>query len=117
MAVVDDDAPFLQALRFDVRPEGPELDGLVGAGALGRSRLELDYLSETPRAIFSCEPARPASGAGRPRAARASRPRADAPLLRAGTTGSPPLRPVGMLTRPRRTSDADADVEGDAAPE
>jgi hypothetical protein len=55
VAVVSDDEPFLQALRFDVRPEGPELDGLVGAGALGRSRVEIDYLSSQPRALFSCE--------------------------------------------------------------
>ena len=46
----------MQALRASVRPEGPELDGLIGAGALGRARLELDYSSEGPRAVFSCEP-------------------------------------------------------------
>jgi hypothetical protein len=55
VAVIADDDPLLQALRFDVRPEGPELDGLVGAGALGRSRVEIDYLSAQPRALFSCE--------------------------------------------------------------
>jgi hypothetical protein len=55
VAVVDDAEPFLQALRFDIRPEGPDIDGLVGAGALGAARLEVDYLSDTPRAIFSCE--------------------------------------------------------------
>jgi len=55
VAVVSDNDPFLQGLRFDVQPEGPELDGLVGANALGRSRLELDYLSSPARAVFSCE--------------------------------------------------------------
>jgi hypothetical protein len=55
VAVISDDEPFLQGLRFDVLPEGPELDGLVGANALGRSRLELDYLSSPSRAVFSCE--------------------------------------------------------------
>jgi len=55
VAVVADSDPFLQGLRFDVLPEGPELDGLVGANALGRSRLELDYLSSPSRAVFSCE--------------------------------------------------------------
>jgi hypothetical protein len=55
VAVISDDDPFLQGLRFDVLPEGPELDGLVGANALGRSRLELDYLSSPARAVFSCE--------------------------------------------------------------
>jgi hypothetical protein len=56
VAVIDDAEPFLQALRFDIRPEGPDIDGLVGATALGAARLELDYLSDQPRAIFSCEP-------------------------------------------------------------
>ena len=55
VAVIADDDEFLQGLRFDVLPEGPELDGLVGANALGRSRLELDYLSSPARAVFSCE--------------------------------------------------------------
>ena len=55
VAVVADDDLFLQGLRFDVLPEGPELDGLVGANALGRSRLELDYPSSPSRAVFSCE--------------------------------------------------------------
>ncbi len=55
VAVVRDEDPFLQGLRFDVLPEGPELDGLVGATALGGARLELDYLSSPGRAVFSCE--------------------------------------------------------------
>lgn len=55
VAVVDDAEPYLQALRFDIRPEGPDIDGVVGAAALGAARLELDYLNDTPRAIFSCE--------------------------------------------------------------
>jgi hypothetical protein len=57
VAVVDDAEPFLQALRFDIRPEGPDIDGLVGAAALGAARVELDYINDTPRAIFSCEQA------------------------------------------------------------
>jgi hypothetical protein len=55
VAVVLDSEPYLQALRFDIRPEGPDIDGVVGAAALGAARLELDYLSDTPTAIFSCE--------------------------------------------------------------
>ena len=55
VAVIADDEPYLQGLRFDVRPEGPELDGIVGAGALGRSRVEIDYTSSSKRAVFSCE--------------------------------------------------------------
>jgi hypothetical protein len=55
VAVISDDEPFWQGLRFDILPEGPELDGLVGAAALGRARMELDYVSSTQRAVFSCE--------------------------------------------------------------
>ena len=55
VAVISDDEPFLQGLRFDVLPEGPEIDGLVGANALGRARMELDYPASSPRAVFSCE--------------------------------------------------------------
>jgi hypothetical protein len=56
VAVVDDAEPFLQALRFDIRPKGPDIDGLLGAAALGAARLEIDYVNDAPRAIFSCEP-------------------------------------------------------------
>jgi hypothetical protein len=59
VAVIEDDEPYLQGLRFDVRPEGPELDGVIGAGALGKARVELDYASGPPRAVFSCEPGLP----------------------------------------------------------
>jgi hypothetical protein len=55
VAVVPDGAPLLQALRAEVRPEGPEIDGIIGAGALRSARLELDYRSQPARAIFSCE--------------------------------------------------------------
>ncbi len=55
VAVIANDAAFLQAIRFDVRPEGPEVDGLIGAGVFGRARVELDYVSAQHRAIFSCE--------------------------------------------------------------
>jgi hypothetical protein len=59
VAVIADDEPFLQSLRLDVLPEGPELDGLVGAGTLGRARVEIDYPSGQTRALFSCEPEAP----------------------------------------------------------
>jgi hypothetical protein len=55
VAVIADDERYLQGLRFDIRPEGPEVDGLIGAGALGRGRVELDYLTAPTRAVFSCE--------------------------------------------------------------
>ncbi len=54
--IIADEHPFLQGLRFDIRPESPELDDLIGVAALGRARVELDYRSSTGRAIFSCEP-------------------------------------------------------------
>jgi len=56
VAIILDNEPYIQGLRFDVRPEGPQLDGVVGAGALGRSRVEIDYASAPQRALFSCEP-------------------------------------------------------------
>jgi hypothetical protein len=56
VAVVDDTTPFLQAMRAEVRPQGPEVDGIVGAQALATSRAEIDYLGSDLRVIFSCEP-------------------------------------------------------------
>jgi hypothetical protein len=55
VAIIADDSAYLQGLRFDLRPEEPEIDGVIGAGALGRSRLEIDYVSSPSRAVFSCE--------------------------------------------------------------
>ncbi len=43
VGIIPDDHPLLQSLRDELRPERPELDGILGAGALGRLRLELDY--------------------------------------------------------------------------
>jgi hypothetical protein len=43
VAVVPDDHPLLQSLRDELRPERPELDGVLGAGAMSRLRIELDY--------------------------------------------------------------------------
>ena len=43
VAVVPDDNPLLQSLRDELRPERPELDGILGASALGPLRIELDY--------------------------------------------------------------------------
>ena len=55
VAVVEDTTPFLQAIRLEVRPRGPEVDGLLGVAALASTRVELDYQSQTTRAIFSCD--------------------------------------------------------------
>ena len=62
VAVISDGDRFLQGLRFDILPEGPELDGLVGANALGRSRLELDYLVVAVARRLLLRDGRPARG-------------------------------------------------------
>lgn len=54
VAVVPDDASVLQALRAEVRPGGPELDGILGADVLSRTGLEVDYRSLPFRLIVSC---------------------------------------------------------------
>ena len=63
----------LQGLRFDVRPEGPELDGVVGAGALGpragRDRLRLPLAAA--RCLLLRGGRAPRRRAGRRPAARA----------------------------------------------
>jgi len=56
VAIVDDSATFLQALRAEIRPEGPEIDGLVGMEALAQLDIEIDYRSQPARVIFSCRP-------------------------------------------------------------
>jgi hypothetical protein len=62
VAVIAERSLLLQSLRSDVRPEGPEVNGILGAGVLTPSRLEIDYRSNPSRAVFSCEgaPAREA---------------------------------------------------------
>lgn len=59
VAVVPDGTPLLQGLRAEIRPEGPEVDGLIGANALAQTKMELDYISNPGRAIFSCSVGRP----------------------------------------------------------
>ncbi|HWM86629.1 MAG TPA: hypothetical protein VNO33_12345 [Kofleriaceae bacterium] len=52
VAVLDDGHPVLQALRDELRPEAPELDGILGTRALASLRLELDYLND--RMVMRC---------------------------------------------------------------
>ena len=52
VAVLDDGHPLLQALRDELRPEAPELDGILGTQALTSLRLELDYLND--RMVMRC---------------------------------------------------------------
>lgn len=55
VAVISDDEPWLQGLRFDIRPEGPEIDGVLGAGALGPAHVQIDYRSNPHRLIAACD--------------------------------------------------------------
>ena len=41
--VVPDTEPTLQALRTELRPDQPEIDGVLGTGALGAVELDIDY--------------------------------------------------------------------------
>ncbi len=43
VAVLPDEHPLLQSLRVELRPEFPEVDGILGASALAPTRLDLDY--------------------------------------------------------------------------
>jgi hypothetical protein len=43
VAVVDDALPLLQALRDELRPRVPELDGVIGVDALSDLRVEFDF--------------------------------------------------------------------------
>jgi hypothetical protein len=55
VAIVPDGTPLLQGLRAEIRPEGPEIDGMIGAAVLARTRMEIDYRSDAKRALFSCD--------------------------------------------------------------
>ncbi len=66
VAIIDDTTALLQSVRTEVRPSGPEVDGLLGAAALARVRVELDYVGSQPRGIFSCDSGTPTSPATTP---------------------------------------------------
>jgi len=53
VAIVSDLEPFLQALRDELRPKLPELDGILGTNALAPLRFDVDYKNE--RAIATCQ--------------------------------------------------------------
>jgi hypothetical protein len=57
VAIIEDTEPLLDAVRKEVLPEGPQIDGFLGATSLARTHVELDYLGKNTRAIFSCEAA------------------------------------------------------------
>jgi hypothetical protein len=51
-AIVADTEPLLQALRDELRPDLPEVDGILGVDALRPLQLELDYPNE--RMLLRC---------------------------------------------------------------
>lgn len=55
--VVDDTDPTLQALRTELRPDQPEVDGLLGANALRGTEIDVDYPHD--RLIARCAPPGP----------------------------------------------------------
>jgi hypothetical protein len=59
VAIIEDTNFLLHAVRTEVRPAGPEVDGFLGASALAQARVELDYVASQPRGIFSCQPGSP----------------------------------------------------------
>lgn len=74
VAIIPDETPYLQALRAEVRPAGPEVDGLIGANVFAGTTLELDYKSTPSRAIVSCASDAPAACRVSPRCQRLENP-------------------------------------------
>ncbi len=50
--VVPDAEPLLQALRTELRPAQPEIDGVLGLAALGATEFDVDYPHN--RLLFRC---------------------------------------------------------------
>jgi hypothetical protein len=55
--VVPDSSATLQALRAELRPDQPEVDGILGTGALALIELDIDYPRN--RALVRCLPGAP----------------------------------------------------------
>jgi hypothetical protein len=55
VVIVDDDHPVLQALRAELRPGTPEVDGILGASALARASLDVD--TPNNRLLIRCHAA------------------------------------------------------------
>lgn len=69
VVVLTDDHPLLQALRAELRPEQPEVDGILGVNALASTAFDVDYPNN--RLLLRCVAAgcvtRPALGEETPR--------------------------------------------------
>jgi hypothetical protein len=55
VAIVPDGEPLLASRSAQVVPDGPQIDGILGAAALRSARVEIDYRGQPARAAFSCE--------------------------------------------------------------
>lgn len=53
VVVVPDEHPLLQALRAELRPEQPEIDGILGVNALATTSFDVDYPNN--RLLLRCE--------------------------------------------------------------
>lgn len=53
IAVISDLDPLLQALRDELRPEYPEVDGILGLGALAPTSIDVDYRNS--RVLARCD--------------------------------------------------------------
>ncbi|HEY8924790.1 MAG TPA: hypothetical protein VIU64_10450 [Polyangia bacterium] len=56
VAIIPDAAPVLQAVRAELRQQGPQVDGFLGTDALGSTTMEVDYGASPARVVFSCAP-------------------------------------------------------------
>jgi hypothetical protein len=75
VAIVPDNTPLLQGLRAEIRPAGPDLDGLIGANVFARTMVEIDYRHTPGRAVVACAPGGPRSAClASPRCPRLSNP-------------------------------------------
>ena len=92
VAIIPDGTAFLQGLRAEIRPEGPEIDGLIGANVFGAATVEVDYRNQPGRAVVSC----PAGTArtvcwASPRCPRLSDPGDTRACFGLGSRSGPPL--------------------------
>jgi hypothetical protein len=61
VAVVEDGNPLLGTRGALIVPDGPQIDGILGADTLRSARVEIDYRGQPARLVFSCEVDQPAS--------------------------------------------------------
>jgi len=57
LAIIPDATPVLQAIRAELRQQGPQVDGFLGTDVLASTTMEIDYGASPARMVFSCAPA------------------------------------------------------------